>query len=73
MPTVTVVNRDNETFETRQGRTLLTGAREAVDRSVPMAAGKPKAGSASIRVQSTRCSGPGCCMAGGLSQTPSTA
>ena len=29
MPTVTVVNRDNQTFETKQGRTLLTGAREA--------------------------------------------
>ena len=29
MPSVTVVNRGNQTFDVRQGRTLLTGAREA--------------------------------------------
>lgn len=29
MPSVTVVNRDNQTFEVKQGRALLTGAHEA--------------------------------------------
>jgi ferredoxin len=29
MPTVTVRNRQNKSFEVKQGRTLLTGAREA--------------------------------------------
>jgi len=28
MPTVTVVNRESQTFEVKQGRTVLTGARE---------------------------------------------
>jgi len=29
MPVVTVKNRENQTFDVKQGRTLLTGAREA--------------------------------------------
>tara|TARA_B100001123_G_scaffold400122_1_gene485654 strand:+ start:56 stop:403 length:348 start_codon:yes stop_codon:yes gene_type:complete len=29
MPTVTVVNQGNQTFDVKQGRALLTGAREA--------------------------------------------
>ncbi len=29
MPTVTIVNRDNQTFDVKQGRTVLTGARDS--------------------------------------------